>query len=84
MSQVLRGNVRAVEALCVPPECVIMSTPTWYWMVGQLDPVKLCGKSFVDRCLGQAAGALVKKKKVQGKLVLRDDITPVKFCDSFR
>ncbi len=61
-----------------------MATPTWYKMVGQLDPAKLTGKSFVDKCLGQAVGALVKKKKVQGKLVLRDDINVFKFCDSLR
>lgn len=83
-SQLLRGNVRAVEALCVPPECVIMATPTWFELVGQLNPVKLLSKSFVDRCLGQGIGALTKKKKVNGRLVLRDDIDIFKFCDSFR
>ncbi len=83
-SQLLRGNVRAVEALCVPPECVIMATPTWFGLVGQLNPTKLLGKSFVDRCLGQAVGALIKKKKVNGRLALRDDIDMFKFCDSFR
>ena len=83
-SQLLRGNVRAVEALCVPPECVVMATPTWFGLVGKLNPGHLLGKSFLERCLGQAVGALVKKKKVRGRLALRDDINIFKFCDAFR
>lgn len=29
-------------------------------------------------------GALVRKKKFKGQLVVRDDATLTKFCDSFR
>ena len=49
-----------------------------------VDPVLLLNKSFLDRALGQAVGAIVKKKKVNGRLVTREDISLTKFCDSFR
>lgn len=73
-----------MEALCVPPECVVMATPMWFQLVSLISPARLIGRTFVDRCIGQAVGALVKKKKVKGQLVLRDDVTPTKFCDSCR
>ena len=83
-SHLLRGNVRAIEALCVPPECVVMATTMWFQLASLLNPAHLMGQAFVDRCIGQAVGALVKKKKVKGQLVLRDDVNPTKFCDSCR
>ena len=82
--QLLRGNVRAVEALRVPPESQIFSAPDWHELHRLLDPVHLLRKSFLDRALGQAVGAIVKKKKVNDRLVLREDISLTKFCDSFR
>lgn len=78
------GNVRAIEALCAPPECQILSAEDWYKLLHLLNPVHLLRKSFLDRALGQAVGAIVKKKKVNGRLVLREDISLTKFCDSFR
>lgn len=83
-AQLQKGNVRCVEALCAPPESLVLCTPEWFGLAGLVDPVTLLQRSFVERCLGQAVGALVRKKKVRGKLVLRDDTTLTKFCDSFR
>lgn len=82
--QLLRGNVRAMEALCAPKECQIVSSPDWQELLHLLNPVLLLNKSFLDRALGQAVGAIVKKKKVNGRLVIREDISLTKFCNSFR
>ena len=41
-------------------------------------------RTFIDRCIGQSMGALVRKRPLSGRLVLRDDATVTKFCDSFR
>ena len=76
--------MRAIEALCAPPECHILSGPGWHKLLHLVDPVLLFNKSFLDRALGQAVGAIVKKKKVNGCLVTREDISLTKFCDSFR
>lgn len=76
--------MRAVEALCAPPECQIIADPSWHRLLQLVDPVLLLNKSFLDRALGQAVGAIVKKKKVNGRLVTRDDISLTKLCDSFR
>jgi len=57
------------------------ATLTWYQLTLILI---LMQRSFVDRCLGQTMGALVRKKKFKGQLVVRDDATLTKFCDSFR
>ena len=83
-AQLRRGNVRSVEALCAPPESVIFCSPDWLNLAAQMDPVALLSKTFVDRCMGQAMGALVKKRPISGKLAVRDDATLTKFCDSFR
>ena len=83
--QLFRGNVRALEVLCSPPDSVILSSPDWSKLLQILnDPSQLLSKSFLDRALGQAVGAIVKKKKVNDQLVLRDDISLTKFSDSFR
>ena len=83
--QLFRGNVRALEVLCSPPDSVILSSPDWNKLLQILnDPSQLLSKSFLDRALGQAVGAIVKKKVVNGRLVLRDDISLTKFSDSFR
>ena len=83
--QLFRGNVRALEVLCSPLGSVIFSSPDWSELLKILnDPSKLFSKTFLDRALGQAVGAIVKKKKVNDRLVLRDDISLTKFSDSFR
>ena len=82
--QLLRGNVRAVEVFCSPPESHVLSSPDWQKLIQLLDPSLLLKKGFLDRALGQAVGAIVKKKKVNDRLVTRDDISLIKFCDSFR
>ena len=77
--------MRCVEALCSPPESLILCSPEWFSFVSLTDPVALLQGSFVERCLGQALGAIVRKKKdVHGRLVVRDDASLAKFCDSFR
>ena len=73
-----------MEALCAPPKSVIFCTSEWLSLVAQVEPVALFSKTFVDRCIGQAMGALVKKRPVSGKLTVREDATLTKFCDSFR
>ena len=82
--QLLRGNIRAVEALCVPSECQIVAGPGWHRLLQLADLVLLLNKSFIDCALGQAVGAIVKKTKVNGCLVSREDISLTKLCDSFR
>ena len=83
--QLQKGNVRALEALRCAPEATLISTPEWQNFLELLDPIALLQKSLVDRCLGQAMGGLMKKRKdADGKLVVKEDITPTKFCDSFR
>ena len=83
--QLFRGNVRALEVLSSPPDSIILSSPDWSKLLQILnDPSQMLTKSFLDRALGQAVGAIIKKKTVNGQLVLRDDISLTKFCDSFR
>ncbi len=83
-AQLQRGNVRSVEGLCSPPEGLIMCSPDWFSFASLVDPMALLQRSFVERCMGQALGGIVRKKKVQGRLVVRDDASITKFCDSFR
>lgn len=84
-AQLQRGNVRCAEALCSPAESLILSSPEWSSLASLMDPVALLHRTFIDRCVGQAMGALVKKRPaVSGRLVVRDDATLTKFCDSFR
>ena len=40
-AQLRRGNVRSVEALCAPPENLILCSPEWFGLVGLIDPVSL-------------------------------------------
>lgn len=83
--QLFRGNVRALEVLCSPSDSIILSSPDWTDLLKILnDPTQFFTRSFLERALGQAVGAIVKKKKVSGRLVLRDDVSLAKFCDSFR
>ena len=83
--QLFRGNVRALEVLSSPPDSIILSSPDWSKLLQILnDPSQMLTKSFLDRALGQAVGAIIKKKTVNGQLVLKDDISLTKFCDSFR
>ena len=77
--------MRALEVLCSPPDSIILSSPDWSKLLQILnDPSQLLSKTFLDRALGQAVGAIVKKKKVNDQLVLRDDISLTKFSDAFR
>ncbi|KAL5460428.1 hypothetical protein EMCRGX_G033875 [Ephydatia muelleri] len=65
--------------------CWQLQKGNWRNFLELLDPIALLQKSLVDRCLGQAMGGLMKKRKdADGKLVVKEDITPTKFCDSFR
>ena len=82
--QLLSGNVRSIEALCCPPDGVVLSTQQWSALQELLDPKTLVNKAFVSQCLGQSIGGLVRKKKVRGRLVIRDDTSLEKFADSFR
>ena len=56
----------------------------WTSFASLLDPVSFLQKSFVEKCLGQAIGGLIKQKKVKGQQVLKDDASLTKFCDAFR
>ena len=77
--------MRALEVLSSPPDAIILSSPDWSKLLQILnDPSQLLSKTFLDRALGQAVGAIVKKKKVNDQLVLRDDISLTKFSDAFR
>lgn len=76
--------MRCVEALSSSPGSLILCSPEWFSLAGLMDPVALLQRSFVERCLGQCLGGIVRKKKVQGRLVVRDDASITKFCDSFR
>lgn len=40
-AQLQRGNVHSVEALCAPPESLILCSPEWFGLVGLIDPVSL-------------------------------------------
>lgn len=40
-AQLRKGNVRSVEALCAPPESLILCSPEWFGLVGLVDPVSL-------------------------------------------
>ena len=83
-TQLSKGNVRSVEALCAPPESVIFCLPDWLSLAAQVNTVALLGKTFVDLCLGQAMGVVAKKRTSSGKFAVREDATLTKFCDSFR
>jgi len=82
--QLHRGNVRFIEAFCSPPESVILTALEWLQLSSLIKPLDLLDRTFIDRCVGQAMGGIVHKKKVSGRLAIRDDATLVKFCDSIR
>ena len=52
-AQLQRGNVRALQALCAPPEAIVLCSPEWMELARLVDPVALQQKSFVEHCLGQ-------------------------------
>lgn len=82
--QLHRGNVRFIEAFCSPPESIIFTATEWLQLVAVIEPQKLLDRTFLDRCVGQAMGGIIHKKKILGRLVVRDDANLVKFCDSLR
>lgn len=82
--QLHRGNVRFIEAFCSPSESVILTATEWLQLLAVIEPQKLLDRTFLDRCVGQVMGGIVHKKKISGRLVVRDDANLVKFCDSLR
>ena len=82
--QLHRGNVRFIEAFCSPPESIIFTAPEWLQLSALVQPQQLLDRTFLDRCIGQAMGGIVHKKKFSGRLAVRDDANLVKFCDSLR
>ena len=60
-----------------------MCSPEWLRLSSLINPLSLLHDVFVERCVGQAMGALVKKP-LSGRLLVRDDATLTKYCDSFR
>ena len=82
--QLHRGNVRFIEAFCSPPESIIFTAPEWLQLSALVQPQQLLDRTFLDRCIGQAMGGIVHKKKFSGRLAVRDDAKLVKFCDSLR
>ena len=62
----------------------IFISQEWTAFASLLNPVSLLQKSFVEKCVGQAVGGVVKRKKVKEQLVMRDDASLTKFCDAFR
>ena len=83
--QLLRnGNVRSIEAFCCPPQSTVFVTPEWVELKSLIDPASLLHKSFVESCEGQGVCAVSKKQPSSGVMVVKDDTTLVKFCDSFR
>ena len=86
-SELLKGNVRYLEALCASAESLVISSPHWLKLGLLLNPRQLLGKAFTDRCLGQAVGGLTMRhrtKEGKGHLVISPDVTMEKICDSFR
>ncbi|XP_019852083.1 PREDICTED: uncharacterized protein LOC109581992 isoform X1 [Amphimedon queenslandica] len=83
-AQLQCGNVRAVEALCSPPDSIIFSSPEWISLASLLDPVSLLTPTFVKHCVGKSIGTLIKKKPTSGTLEVRNDAFVSNFCDSFR
>lgn len=82
--QLHRGNVRYIEAFCSPPECVVFTAPEWLQLLAVVQPQELLHRTFLERCIGQGMGGIIHKKKISGRLVVRDDANLVKFCDSLR
>ena len=83
--QLLRnGNVRSIEAFCCPPQSLVFETPEWVELRRLIDPASLLHKSFVESCEGQGVCGISKKQPSSGVMVVKDDTTLVKFCDSFR
>ena len=79
--------MRYLEALSAAAESLIISSPQWLKLGTLLEPRKLLGKTFADRCLGQAVGGLTKRnqaKEGKGSLAVSPDVTMDKICDSFR
>lgn len=62
----------------------IFISQEWTAFAAMLNPVSLLQKNFVEKCIGQAVGGVVKRKKVKGQQVIRDDASLTKFCDAFR
>lgn len=60
------------------------TSPEFSQIIDLIDPVRIMSRTFVDRCVGQAFGALVKKNQHKGKWIVRDDASLAKFSDSFR
>lgn len=85
LHQALRAsNVKCMEALFSPPEAVVYTSPEFSQISQLIDPLKMMSRTFVDRCVGQAFGALVRKNQHKGKWIVRDEASLSKFSDSFR
>ena len=82
--QLHRGNVRFIEAFCSPPESVVLTALEWLQLSALIKPLELLDRTFLDRCVGQAMGGIIHKRRVSGRLAIRDDANLVKFCDSLR
>ncbi|XP_062516579.1 uncharacterized protein LOC134191942 isoform X2 [Corticium candelabrum] len=78
-----RGNIRFAEAFGSPENGVIINTSEFQQLQLDVSPDQLINKHLLEKCRGQAFGGVFKKKK-DGRLVMKEDTTLQKICDSFR
>ena len=77
------GNVRFTEAFCSPESGIIINTSEFQQLQNEVLHEELISKQLLEKCRGQAFGGVFRKKK-DGRLVMKEDATLQKICDSFR
>ena len=82
--QLIRGNVRFLEALFSCPESVVLSSPEFDGLRAQLSQPALTTVKFAMKCLGQAYGSVAKYRKDLNVFTLKEDATFEKLSQSYR
>lgn len=77
------GNVRCIEAFCSPESGVIIKTSEFQQLQNEVLTEELISKQLLEKCRGQAFGGVLRRKK-DGHLVMKEEATLQKICDSFR
>ena len=82
--QLRSGNVRFLEAFFSCQESVVLSTPEFDSLRGQLAQTELTTANFTKKCIGQAYGTVTKYRKDLKVFTLKEDATMEKLSHSYR
>ena len=82
--QLRSGNVRFLEAFFSCQESIVLSSPEFDSLRGQLAQSQLTTAKFAMKCVGQAYGSVAKYRKDLKVFTLKDDATVEKLSHSYR